>query len=65
MELTQQYVSTVLDRNSYDDAGAFANLYVHEGTNYVNAYWDGSGLHFGDGDGVDAAPPHRPRRGGP
>lgn len=29
----------------------FANL----GTNYVNAYWDGSAIYIGDGDGVDAS----------
>lgn len=54
MELTQQYVSTVMERNSYDNAGAFANAYAHEGDSYVNAYWDGSGFHFGDGDGSTA-----------
>jgi bacillolysin len=54
METTQRYVTTVLGRNSYNDAGAFATAYVHEGTNYVNAYWDGTAFHFGDGDGVQA-----------
>ncbi|CAK8713924.1 hypothetical protein KKHLCK_02975 [Candidatus Electrothrix laxa] len=50
-EAVQNYVSTTLGRNSFNDAGAFAQVNVHEGTNYVNAYWDGSDFHFGDGDG--------------
>ncbi len=54
METTQRYVSTVLGRNSFDNAGAFATAYAHEGSNYVNAYWDGSAFYFGDGDGVAA-----------
>lgn len=56
MELTQTYSSQILGRNSFDNAGAFAAAYVHEGTNYVNAYWDGSALYFGDGDGIISAP---------
>jgi len=51
---TQTYVSNVLGRNSFDDAGAFARANVHTGDNYVNAYWDGTDFHFGDGDGVIA-----------
>ena len=51
---TQTYVSAVLGRNSFDNAGAFARANVHTGTNYVNAYWDGTDFHFGDGDGVMA-----------
>ena len=51
---TQTYVSNVLGRNSFDDAGALARANVHTGTNYVNAYWDGTDFHFGDGDGVQA-----------
>lgn len=54
METTQRYVTTVLGRNSFDNAGAFATAYAHEGTNYVNAYWNGSAFYFGDGDAVTA-----------
>ena len=52
-EDTQDWVSTVLGRNSFDDAGAFATANVHEGTNYCNAYWNGSQFFFGDGYGPD------------
>ncbi len=55
-ELTQNFVTTVLGRDSFNDAGAFARANVHTGTNYVNAYWDGTDFHFGDGDGVTADP---------
>jgi Zn-dependent metalloprotease/subtilisin family serine protease len=56
MAITQDYVQTVLGLNSFNNAGIFAQANSHEGTNYVNAYWDGSDFHFGDGDGVAAAP---------
>jgi hypothetical protein len=41
----------VLGRDSYDDAAARVDLTVHYGRDYVNAFWDGSHLVFGDGDG--------------
>jgi bacillolysin len=39
-------------RNSYDNAGAPMYVYVHYASGYNNAYWDGTGLVIGDGDGV-------------
>ncbi len=53
-DLTQQYFSTRHGRSSFDSAGIYARANVHEGVSYVNAYWDGSDFHFGDGDGVTA-----------
>ena len=47
----QDWVTNVLGRNSFNNAGAFATAYVHEGTNYVKAYWNGSAFYFGDGNG--------------
>jgi hypothetical protein len=41
----------VFDRSSYDGAGAPVSLTVHYGRDYVNAFWDGTQLVFGDGDG--------------
>ncbi|MBO9627459.1 MAG: M4 family metallopeptidase [Microbacterium sp.] len=38
-------------RNSLDDAGAPLNASVHYGVDYDNAFWDGSRMVFGDGDG--------------
>jgi hypothetical protein len=40
-----------LDRRSYDGAGAPVSLTVHYGSAYNNAFWDGTQLVFGDGDG--------------
>ncbi len=56
MEATQNYVSTILNRDSFDDNGAFAEADVHVGDNYVNAYWDGNKFNFGDGDGSTSNP---------
>ena len=41
----------VLSRDSHDDAGALVSLTVHYGSRYNNAFWDGTQLVFGDGDG--------------
>ena len=43
--------SEVYERDSYDGAGAPVSLSVHYGTDYANAFWDGTQLVFGDGDG--------------
>lgn len=43
--------SEVYGRDSYDAAGAPVVATVHYGRAYVNAFWDGSQLVFGDGDG--------------
>lgn len=37
-------------RNSIDNAGYQLNLYIHYSTNFVNAYWDGTRMTFGDGN---------------
>ncbi len=39
------------DRDSLDGAGAALNATVHYGEDYDNAFWDGSRMVFGDGDG--------------
>lgn len=55
-DATQAYFKDVHGRNSYDNANAYAQANVHEGTDYVNAYWDSfrEQFFFGDGDGVTA-----------
>ncbi len=40
-----------LGRSSYDGNGATVVATVHFGRDYVNAFWDGTQLVFGDGDG--------------
>ena len=46
------FLQNVLNRNSFDNNGAVVKSYGHYSRDYVNAYWDGSRLVFGDGDGV-------------
>lgn len=53
-ELTQRYFLEVLGRHSFDDAGIQARANAHVGANYVNAFWNGTDFHFGDGDGRQA-----------
>ncbi|MGZ4113221.1 MAG: M4 family metallopeptidase, partial [Tumebacillaceae bacterium] len=41
-----------LGRNSWDNAGGSIYSGVHYSTGYNNAFWDGSQMVYGDGDGV-------------
>lgn len=43
--------SQVYGRDSYDGAGAEVVMSVHYGRRYDNAFWNGTQLVFGDGDG--------------
>jgi len=43
---------TDLGRSSFDDRGATVVATVHYERNYDNAFWDGTQLVFGDGDGT-------------
>lgn len=38
-------------RDSLDDRGMGLLATVHYGRNYLNAFWDGEQMVFGDGDG--------------
>ena len=49
---TRDFYKDVLDRNSLDGHGMRLNSYVHYSAGYNNAFWDGSQMVFGDGDGV-------------
>ncbi len=55
-EATYDYYFSKFNRNSYDNQGAKIKSYVHYGHNYVNAFWDGSCMTYGDGDGVNYLP---------
>ncbi len=39
-----------LGRDSFDDNGAEIRSYVHVGTDFPNAYWNGKVMSYGDGD---------------
>lgn len=47
----REYFATMHGRNSIDDAGLPLILNVHYGVKYMNAFWDGDEMTFGDGDG--------------
>lgn len=51
IEATLAMWAEELERSSYDGAGAPVSLTVHYGSDYDNAFWDGTQLVFGDGDG--------------
>ncbi len=44
------------NRDSYNNAGATLISTGHYNRNYVNAYWNGSQMVYGDGDGVQSGP---------
>jgi Zn-dependent metalloprotease len=48
------FLSTEMGRDSFDGAGAVVRSYGHYSRNYVNAFWDGQRLTFGDGDGASS-----------
>jgi Zn-dependent metalloprotease len=49
---TFDFYLEVYQRNSIDDQGLPLDAYVHYGERYDNAFWDGSEMIFGDGDGI-------------
>ena len=51
VQSTLDYLTTNFQRNSFDNAGGVMNSYGHYKRNHVNAYWDGSAILIGDGDG--------------
>ena len=50
-EQTYDYFLRRHNRDSYDGEGATLKSYVHALENYPNAFWDGSRMTYGDGDG--------------
>ena len=52
---TYNYFKTKFNRDSFNNSGAVMTTSVHVGSNYVNAYWNGSQTAFGDGDGSQAS----------
>jgi PKD repeat protein len=55
-EATYDYYYSNFGRNSYDNNGSKLLSYVHYSNNYVNAFWDGTRMTYGDGDGVEYLP---------
>lgn len=53
---TWDYFESVHGRDGIFGDGSGAPSRVHYGNNYVNAFWDGEKMTYGDGDGVDFGP---------
>ena len=53
---TYDYYWLKHNRDSYNNAGATLHSSVHYSTNYNNAFWNGSQMVYGDGDGTTFAP---------
>lgn len=50
---TFDYYKNVHNRNSYNNAGAIIRSTAHYYRNYKNAFWNGSQMVYGDGDGSE------------
>ncbi|WP_328323166.1 M4 family metallopeptidase [Kribbella sp. NBC_00382] len=53
---TFDYYKNIHGRNGIFNDGKGVPSRVHYGTNYVNAFWDGKKMTYGDGDNVVAGP---------
>ena len=52
LKATFDFYAEVLNRNSIDDDGLHLDATVHYDEDYDNAFWNGSQMVFGDGDGT-------------
>jgi bacillolysin len=55
-QMTYDMYKNVLGRDSLDGKGEKLISNIHIGKDFVNAYWDGTQMNYGDGDGKDAGP---------
>jgi len=55
-ESMYDYMLNVHNWESYDGNGTVMLSYVHYGISFHNAFWDGSRMTYGDGNGYDAGP---------
>ncbi|MFP2908821.1 M4 family metallopeptidase [Pyxidicoccus sp. 3LFB2] len=53
---TYDCYKTLFNRDSYNNAGAQLRSTVHYSSNYVNAFWNGSQMVYGDGNGTQSGP---------
>lgn len=54
--IVYDYYYNTFGRNSYDNNGSTIKSSVHYSTNYNNAFWDGTQMVYGDGDGTEFIP---------
>ncbi|KQW53446.1 peptidase [Nocardioides sp. Root1257] len=53
---TWDFYKTTFNRDGIFGTGAGSYNRVHYGKNYVNAFWDGTKMTYGDGDGTNYGP---------
>jgi Zn-dependent metalloprotease len=54
--VTYDYYFNIHGRDSYNNAGATLNSTTHYSSRYNNAFWNGSQMVYGDGDGTQFGP---------
>lgn len=54
--LSYEYLWNTFGRDSYDDNGSTILVNCHDPLYVNNAYWNGEGINFADGDGVNWLP---------
>lgn len=54
-EVTYDYFLNVHNRNSIDDSGFVLTSYIHYDQNYVNAFWNGRFMTYGDGNATNGS----------
>jgi zinc metalloprotease ZmpA len=54
--MTWDFYKTTFGRNGIFGTGAGSYNRVHYGSGYVNAFWDGTKMTYGDGDGTNYGP---------
>ncbi|MEI6851989.1 MAG: M4 family metallopeptidase [Bacteroidota bacterium] len=55
-EKTYDFYLTKFGRQSYDNLNSPLYSYVHYDVGYANAFWDGTKMTYGDGDGTTTGP---------
>jgi bacillolysin len=55
-EVTYDFYKVTFNRNSINNNGQKLLSYVHYNTNYNNAFWDGTRMTYGDGNGTTYTP---------
>ncbi len=55
-EVVYDYYDTAHNWQSYNGAGSPLISYVHVDVDYVNAFWDGTAMYYGDGNGTSYNP---------
>lgn len=55
-EQTHAYYLQKHNRNSFNNTGGIIKSYVSYSSNYVNAFWNGSVMTYGDGNGTTYGP---------